>query len=314
MEHSQDPSQRRSCDARIGTVMAALATPLEPSGRLDVAGLGRLVGHILAGGADGLCPAGSTGEGPLLSRETRVELVRAVSGMSPAGTPIIPGTLSVNPEATLADIDAYADAGATAVLVPPPFYYPLDDGAVADFYVYVAERSALPVLVYNIPSMTKVSVAPAVTAELAYHPRIAGMKDSSRDMEYFSAVSARTAGSDSFCLLTGSDTLLSASLGAGGQGTIAASVNLVPSLVRSLYDASISGDVAARDLQARLAEVVFACRRPGFPAGWKAALKLAGLCDATLAAPLREATEAASATLDRELRQALGEAWSPLEV
>jgi 4-hydroxy-tetrahydrodipicolinate synthase len=295
----------------MGTVMAALATPLEASGsgRLDLFSLGRLVDHIVAGGADGLCPAGSTGEGPLLARETRVALVQAVAGMAPGGTPVIPGTLSVNAEATLADIDAYADAGATAVLVPPPFYYPLSDGSVADFYLYVAERSALPVLIYNIPAMTKVSVAPAVTEELSRHPHIAGMKDSSRDMEYFSAVAARTANSEDFCLLTGSDTLLSASLAAGGKGTIAASVNLVPGLVRSLYAASISGDPTARALQGKLAEVVFACRRPGFPAGWKAALKLAGLCEATLAAPLREASEAATATLAQELRATLGEGW-----
>ncbi len=310
MEQSQDPSQRQISGAAIGTVMAALATPLEQSGRLDVSSLGRLVDHILAGGADGLCPAGSTGEGPLLSRETRVALVQAVTGMAPAGTPVIPGTLSVNPDATLADIEAYADAGATSVLVPPPFYYPLGDGAVADFYNYVAERSALPVLIYNIPAMTKVPVAPAVTAELSDHPRIAGMKDSSRDMEYFSTIAARTAASEGFCLLTGSDTLLSASLAAGGKGTIAASVNLVPGLVRSLYNASISGEATARSLQARLADVVFACRRPGFPAGWKAALKLAGLCEATLAAPLREATESATAALADELLEVLGEGWA----
>lgn len=311
MEQSRNPSVLGVSDGAVGTVMAALATPLERSGsgRLDVSSLGRLVEHILSGGGDGLCPAGSTGEGPLLARETRVELVKTVVGMAPAGTPVIPGTLSVNPEATLADIDAYAGAGATAVLVPPPFYYPLDDGAVADFYFYVAERSSLPVLIYNIPAMTKVSVAPAVTQELSLHPRIAGMKDSSRDMEYFSAVASRTAKSEGFRLLTGSDTLLCASLAAGGKGTIAASVNLVPGLVRSLYEASISGDAAARALQGKLSEVVFACRRPGFPAGWKAALKLAGICEATLAAPLREATDAATAALAEALRTALGDGW-----
>ena len=294
----------------IGTVMAALATPLDEAGAIDTVSLGRLVSHILAGGADGLCPAGSTGEGPLLSRSTRVYLVEAVTACAPPGTPIIPGTVSVNADEALADIEAYAQAGATAVLVPPPFYYPLSDGAVADFYEYLAARSPLPILLYNIPAMTKVSISPSVVSQIAGNATIAGMKDSSRDMEYFSAVASTVRAGVDFDLLTGSDTLLAASLASGGKGTIAASVNFVPGLVSALYSACVSGKPDAQDLQAKLAEVVFACRKPGFPAGWKAALSLAGLCEANMAAPLRPATREATETLRAELESVLGPEWS----
>lgn len=290
--------------------MAALATPLDETGAIDTTGLGRLVAHILAGGADGLCPAGSTGEGPLLSLATRIYLVEAVAGSAPAGTPVIPGTLSVNPDETLVDIESYAKAGATAVLVPPPFYYPLGDGAVADFFGYLAKRSPLPVLLYNIPAMTKVSISPSVVADLAGHGAIAGMKDSSRDMEYFCSVASAVGPGVDFDLLTGSDTLLLASLASGAKGTIAASVNLVPGLVSSLYKAAKSAEPNAGDLQRKLADVVFACRKPGFPAGWKAALKLAGLCEAHVAAPMRPATEEATKALAIELESVLGPAWN----
>jgi 4-hydroxy-tetrahydrodipicolinate synthase len=117
-----------------------------------------------------------------------------------------------------------------------------------------------------------------------------------------------------FDLLTGSDTLLAASLASGGKGTIAASVNLVPDLVSSLYKASISAEPTARDLQAKLARVVFASRKPGFPAGWKAALKLAGLCEANMAAPLRPATDEAMRVLAAELESVLGPGWSTTRV
>lgn len=165
METPLSSKSSGSAGSRIGRVMAALATPFDDAGKIDTVSLARLVAHILAGGADGLCPAGSTGEGPLLSRATRVYLLEAVVDNAPAGTAVIPATLSVNPDETLADIEAYTNAGATAVLVPPPFYYPLGDGPVADFFGYLAKRSALPILLYNIPAMTKVSISPSVVAE-----------------------------------------------------------------------------------------------------------------------------------------------------
>nr|MDQ2724903.1 dihydrodipicolinate synthase family protein [Actinomycetota bacterium] len=97
-----------------------------------------------------------------------------------------------------ADLGAYHDAGATAVLVAPPFYFPLDRDGVLRFYTGVADRSPLPIVLYNIPAMTKISIPPTVAGELAAHPMIAGMKDSSRDMEYFAEVLDATSGAEDF--------------------------------------------------------------------------------------------------------------------
>jgi len=283
-------------------VMAALATPLTERGTLDHAGLARLVRHILESGASGICPAGSTGEGPLLSRELRTELTATVAELVTPSTAVIPATVSITPADTVADLEAYAEAGATAALVPPPFYYPLPDAAVHRFFAEVADRSPLPLLLYNIPAMTKVVLPVGVVTELAAHPRVVGMKDSSRDLEYFQSVADATADDASFALLTGSDTLLVASLLAGGAGTIAASVNLVPGMVTGLYRAVADGRwVEARSLQERLLAIVLACRRPGFPAGWKAALALSHLCEAHVAPPLVPASAEATRLLANEL-------------
>jgi len=283
-------------------VMAALATPLTERGTLDHTALARLVHHILGSGASGICPAGSTGEGPLLSRDLRTELTAAVAELATPSTMIIPATVSITPQDTVADLEAYAGAGATAALVPPPFYYPLSDIGVYRFFAEVAEHSPLPLLLYNIPAMTKVVLPVGVVTELAAHPRVVGMKDSSRDLEYFQSVAGATAHDASFSLLTGSDTLLVASLLAGGAGTIAASVNLVPGMVTGLYRAGAGGRWAeARSLQERLLAIVLACRRPGFPAGWKAALALYHLCEAHVAPPLVPASAEATRRLASEL-------------
>ncbi|MGH2949693.1 MAG: dihydrodipicolinate synthase family protein, partial [Solirubrobacteraceae bacterium] len=181
-------------------------------------------------------------------------------------------------------LEELAARGAAAALVAPPAYYPLSDGDVLGFYERLADRSPLPLLLYNMPALTKISIAPAVVAALSAHPRVAGIKDSSRDLEYLTAV--RYATGEGFAVLTGSDSLLLASMVLGADGAIAASANLAPELGCTLYRHAAAGEIeAARAAQRRVFELVSACRAGPFPAGWKAALELAGVCEGHLAAP-----------------------------
>lgn len=266
-------------------VMAALVTPLDESGNIDRASLERMLERLLSRSLSGICPVGSTGEGPLLDRDSRVQMTSIVSSLIPPGVWNIPAVISNTLGDALADIETYADSGADAVLVTTPFYYQHSPSAVAKWYETVAERSLLPILLYNIPSFTKISVSPYVVASLARDSRVIGMKDSSRDLEYFETILDVTRGMP-FSLLTGSDTLLLASGILGGSGTIAASVNLVPEIVTALWNAVLAEEwQSARELQSRLMAIVSVCRRAGFPSGWKAALFLQGLCSAHAAFP-----------------------------
>ncbi len=259
-------------------VLPALATPMDDDGDLDRAGLDRLLDHVLAHPVTGVAPTGTTGEGPLLSRPTRTAVAERVAERVEAGTAVIPAAVATTAADVHADLEAYAEAGAHAALVGTPFYYPMDAAAIARWFSGVADRSPLPIVLYHIPSMTKVRIPPEVAGELATHPRVVGMKDSSRDFEYFQSVLAATDGLH-FGLLTGSDTLLLAAGVLGGAGTIAASVNLVPGLVTALWSAVRAGDLdQARSIQFQLQAVVQACRRVGGPLGWKTALELAGIC------------------------------------
>jgi 4-hydroxy-tetrahydrodipicolinate synthase len=263
----------------LSGVMAALATPLHEDGTLDTDGLARLVKRVADGGADGICPAGSTGEGALLTREQRLELTARVRQLAPPGMPVIPGVPLVAVADGPAELEALAGAGATAALVAPPAYYPMSDDGVLRMYQALASAAPLPLVLYNIPVFTKVPLSPAVVARLAADPAIIGIKDSSRDMEYQQQLIMATAEAD-FSVLTGTDTLLVVSLGLGAAGAIAASVNLVPDLASGIYRAFGGDDMAtAVRLQQRLARIVAACRRGYFPAGWKAALESVGVCE-----------------------------------
>lgn len=290
----------------VSGVLVALATPLDERGELDRAGLERLLERVVSGGVTGVCPCGSTGEGPRLGRARRLAVAEAVRAAVPRDTPVIPAPSAQTADEAVEELEALAELGADAALLAPPSYYPLGADGVRRHYEAIADRSPLPLLLYNIPIFTKVPLPPAAVGALAAHPRIAGIKDSSRDFEYFTSIVHAAAGED-FALLTGSDTLLLASLVLGGHGAIAASANLAPELGAALYrvaDEQRWDD--ARALQRQLFEVVAACRAGEPPAGWKAALELAGVCSGRLAAP--------AAGLDDGERERLRERLDALEL
>ncbi len=283
-------------------IMCALVTPTDESGQLDSEGLERLLERVVEGGVRAVCPTGSTGEGARLSREQRRQVVQQVRLRVPSEIGVIPAPDAQNAADALAELADFADLGADAALLRPPVYYPMTDEEVLRYYEAVAERTDIPLLLYNIPVLTKVKIAPAVARKLAQHPKIIGLKDSSHDLEYFQAVLYAIANSD-FHLLTGSDTLLLASLLLGGSGAIAASANLVPELGCALFDAATQEDWAkARALQKRLYEVISACRTGGFGVGWKAALELAGVCTGYPVPPALPLGREARAELAQRLR------------
>jgi len=281
--------------------MVALLTPLDADGRLDEHGLERLVERVVAAGIDGISPNGSTGEGARLGRQRRIAVATRVRKLAPDGMPVVSGVPLTTLDDGRAELDDLAELGATAALVAPPSYYPLPDESVLRMYEALAGDAPLPLLLYNIPIFTKVRLAPGVVARLATHPAIAGIKDSSRDMEYQQELIAATADAE-FAVLTGADSLLVASLAVGVAGSITAGANLVPELPVGIQRAFHAGDFrTATELQRRLARIVAACNAGEPPAGWKAALSVAGVCGPDLAAPAAALPATLRATLEIRL-------------
>jgi dihydrodipicolinate synthase/N-acetylneuraminate lyase len=271
-------------------VTVALLTPVDERGQTDKDGLKRLVSSVLAGGVAGISPLGSTGEGYSLSLAQRLEVVETVVTAAGPQIPVIPGVFGHNADLALAEITVYQAAGASAVLVAPPSYYPLAPAEQRAFFARVAQASPLPVVLYNIPPYTKVSIAPAVVAELAAMDQVAAIKDSSRDFSYFLSVLDAVAGagvpSEEFLVLTGTDSMLLSCLAAGGSGTICASANVVPELPVGICAAFAAGDrERAAQLERQLRCVLDICRAGSPPAGIKAAAAAAGICGPAMVPP-----------------------------
>ena len=284
--------------ARLTGVLVALASPLTRDGKVDRAGVGRLIEHVVGGGVHGVLALGSTGETASLDEPARRAVLEAVVTATDRRVPVLCGVAQSQLSTAISEVEAAAQAGADAALVAPPFYYPTDQAGVMSFYRAVAECASLPVLVYNIPQFTKVAVDPATVASLAREGAIQGIKDSSRDFEYFEAVCVATRDLPAFRIFTGSDSMLVASLAAGGSGTICGAANVAPAWVVRVYDEFTGGDLgSARASQDAVFKLVGALRNGVFPLAIKAALHMEGVCEPWSAPPARRLEEPALSRL-----------------
>ena len=289
---------------RVSGVLVALATPLNRDGSVDEPSVARLVEHVLAGGVHGLLPLGSTGEGAALDEAARRRVLSAVVEAGAGRVPVICGVAQASVASVRTEIESAARLGADAVLVAPPFYYPMDQASVLAFYRRIAEDAPVPILVYNIPQFTKVVVEPATIATLASQGAVKGVKDSSRDFEYFEGVCIATREVDGFRVFTGSDSMLVASLAAGASGTICGAANIAPDWVVRVYDDYARGDLAAaRAGQDKVYQLVMALRGDVFPSAIKAALHMLGICEPWPAPPATRLDE----RLESRLRDRLAE-------
>jgi dihydrodipicolinate synthase/N-acetylneuraminate lyase len=274
-------------------VTVALLTAIHPDGSIDREGISRLVRAARDGGVTGISPLGSTGEGYSLPLARRLEVVDSVVESFDQPGHVIPGVFAHNSEQAATEITAYAEHGATAVLVAPPCYYPLSASEQKAYFQTVADAAVAPIVLYNIPPLTKISLVPSVVAELAVHPRIIGIKDSSRDfgyhLEVLDGVARAGIAPEKFSVLTGTDSMFVACLAAGARGCIVASANVAPKLPVGVYRAMVAGDLdEARRVEYQLRRVLDACRIGVAPSGIKAAAALIGRCGPAMVAPRQQ--------------------------
>jgi 2-dehydro-3-deoxy-D-pentonate aldolase len=289
-------------------VLPALISPLGSDGKVDEPAVTRLVEHVIAGGVSGLLALGSTGETASLDETARRTIVSSVVAAAAGRLPVICGVAQSHLAAARVEVEAAARLGAAAALVAPPFYYLIDQATLLAFYRSLARDSPLPLLLYNIPQYTKVVAQPETVATLAREGTIVGIKDSSRDFEYFEGVCIATRELPRFRVFTGSDTMLLAALAMGGAGTICGAANVAPGWIVGIYEDFHRGDVgAARAGQDRLYQLVMALRGGVFPAAIKAACHLQGICEPWCATPVEPLDDQAEAKLRDRL-----EAWGLL--
>lgn len=241
---------------------------------VDHDALAAVVDHAVEGGVAGLFPNGTTGEFASLTTDERAAVVETTVDAAPE-VPVLAGVTDTAVADVLAHADRAAAAGADAVVVTPPsFHGPNDDAGLARFFERVADGSPLPVFLYDIPSCTGTPIPAELVVELAEHPNVVGLKDSSGDFGGFTRLLRETP--EEFLLLQGFDNLLWPSLRLGADGGVNALANVVPGALSELAAAALDADGPTSERGAEIHETVSplfeACLDLGFAPAAKAGL------------------------------------------
>lgn len=196
---------------------------------------------------------GSTGETVYLSDKESEELVRALKESASTGKKIIVGTARESTKATFEFTNRMAALGIDAALIRPPSYYKslMHQEALLTHYLTLAEKSKVPVFIYNIPRFTGISVDPGLVVELSKHHNIAGIKDSSGNVSSLGELIPRV--SPQFSVLLGAGSVFLQGLITGAQGGILGLATVAPALCVKLYNLFLENKLdEARKLQLAL--------------------------------------------------------------
>ncbi|MDQ0931825.1 4-hydroxy-tetrahydrodipicolinate synthase [Streptomyces turgidiscabies] len=281
----------------FGRALCAMVTPFTAEGALDLDGAQRLADRLVAGGCDGLVLSGTTGESPTTTDTEKSALVRAVREAVDGRASIVAGVGTADTLHSTELARAAEKAGADGLLAVAPYYSRPPQDAIEAHFRELADATALPLMLYDIPGRTGVRIEPETMIRLAGHPRIVAVKDCAYDLMATQKVLSRT----DLAYYTGCDEYVLALYALGGAGYVSTVANVIPRHFRSIIDAFDAGRTAeAARLQQRalpLTELMMASGLPGAVTA-KALLGGLGLPSGPVRAPLRSAgREAANGLL-----------------
>jgi dihydrodipicolinate synthase/N-acetylneuraminate lyase len=272
-------------------IIPPMVTPLLDRDTLDVAGLERLIEHILAGGVHGLFVLGTTGEAPSLSYRLRRELIERTCRQVGERVPVLVGITDTAFVESVRMAAFAREAGANAVVLAAPYYFPAGQAELLEYVQHLVPELPLPVFLYNMPSHTKISFDLDTVRRAAELPGVVGLKDSSGSMIYFQRLISVFQDRPEFSLLIGPEELLSESVLLGGHGGVNGGANLHPRLYVELYEAAARRDldrVAALQRQVmRISTGIYSVGQFGssYLKGLKCALSILGICNDFMAEP-----------------------------
>ncbi|MBU6429279.1 MAG: 4-hydroxy-tetrahydrodipicolinate synthase [Cyanobacteria bacterium REEB65] len=291
---------------RPGRLLTAMVTPFDREGRLDSTVAADLARHLLSVGSDGLVVCGTTGESPTLSHDEKVQLLRTIVE-AVGGAHVIAGTGSNDTRATVALSQEAAELGVDGLLLIAPYYSrPDPEGLFQHFKAVARQLPQLPILLYNHPPRTGVTISARLLGRLVEAcPNIIGLKDSSASLDLCSEYLTVTP--SQFLLYSGNDTLTLPIMGIGGYGAISVASHIAgPELKEMINQAAENRYERARKLHFKLWGLMNALFATPSPAPVKAALQHYGWDAGSVRLPLVEMPPVEWAKLLAVLEATLG--------
>jgi 2-dehydro-3-deoxy-D-pentonate aldolase len=286
-------------------VVVPVVTPITPAGQLDEPALERVVDYMVAGGVDGVFVIGTTGEGGAVPRSFRRRMVEVAVKRAAKRTRIYAGVGDMVTE-DAAYANSYLEAGADAIVARAPVSHPLDQ--LFPWFKALLDNTKGPVVIYNIPSVTNLSIPIEVVEKLVGHPRLAGMKDSEKNQPRLEELLSRFGSRPEFSILVGVGALMEHGLKLGAEGIVPSVGNLVPDACAGLWAAAQKKDWAAGErCTARMNEVA-ALYQKGRNLGQslaalKAAMAELHICGTHMLPPLQPLPEKEYEGLRQEMKR-----------
>ena len=278
-----------------------MITPFR-DGKVDYDALDRLVDLQIEAGTDALVPCGTTGESPTLTEEEHERVIESVIARSAGRCPVIAGTGSNATARAVARTKHASSAGADAALLVAPYYNRPTQEGLYRHYAAIAEAVEIPLVLYNVPKRTGVSIAEETVIRLRKEfGHVVAVKHATGTVD---GVDRILAGCD-IDVLSGDDGLTWPMMAMGAVGVISVVANIAPSLVKELVEAALSGEVnAARSAHRKVVALMEPMNELGpNPIPIKTAMALAGHCAEEFRLPLCPLGEQARQRLASVLRQ-----------
>ena len=265
-------------------VATALITPTNENG-VDYPALKKLIEWQIDEGINALVICGTTGENSTLSDAEHREVLRFSLEVAAGRVPMIAGTGS-NDTSYAIDMTRYAcELGYDAMLVVTPYYNKTTQKGLVAMFTAIADASTKPIILYNVPSRTGVSIEPATYAILAQHPRICAIKEANGNISKIVETAALVG--DKLDIYSGNDDQIVPIMACGGKGVISVLSNVAPKATVELCRKFFDGDVAgAMELQKQYLPLTNALFSEVNPIPVKAAMAAMGFCENYLRLPL----------------------------
>lgn len=278
-------------------IIPPLITPFNSDSSLDVKSLERMLTHVIEGGVHGVFILGTTGECSSLSHAVKNQLIEATCKFVAGKIPVLVGITDCAFQESKNLANLAKSSGAEAVVAAPPFYMNLGQEELCKYFQQLADEVPLPLFLYNMPSHTKIAIEAETVLQLAKHPNMIGLKDSSGNGVYFQSLLNSLASQVDFTLTVGPEEMMAETMLMGGHGAVAGGANLFPSLYVKLYQAALDRDFEKIQMYQKVVMEVSSklyghgnCKS-SYLRGVKATCAFLGLSQGYLASPLYEFSE-----------------------
>ena len=281
---------RSGCMVRFGRIATAMVTPFDRKGHIDFSKTTQLVNYLIANGSESLVVCGTTGESPTLSKEEKLALIDHVVKVVNKRVPVIAGTGSYNTYESIELTKKAENLGADAIMLVAPYYNKPNQEGLYQHFKSIAEETALPILLYNIPGRSVVNIEPETIIALSQIKNIVAVKEASGNLNKMTKIIANTP--DHFELYTGDDGNTLPVLSIGGVGVISVAAHVIGNEMQEMVTKFLDGQISeAAKLHQKLLPIMVELFKAPNPVPVKTALQMKGLDVGTVRLPLVPLTE-----------------------